>query len=365
MRTLVVRLPERAYRICIGRRLVERLPLFLKRLGLSGKLVVVTERRAASHHLFRLVKALHRGKIRPKIFYLPGGEEAKSMRELNRILSFLVRNRFERQDPLLAFGGGAVGDAAGFAASTYLRGVPLIQVGTTLLAQVDSSIGGKTAVNLPEGKNLVGTFYQPRLVVSDVTLLKSLPRRDLVASLAEVVKYGMIRNAPLFRYLETHLKAILKGELECLEEMVVRSARIKAEIVERDERETRGERMILNYGHTWGHAFEAAYGFRGIRHGEAVALGMACAARLAVKRGLLRPEEESRQNRLLERTGLATRLDKFGFKVERVIRPMLLDKKKKGGALCFILPTQIGRVKVVGGVSLSEVRQTLRELGGK
>lgn len=365
MRTLQVKLSGRAYSIVVGRGLIEKLFRFLKKLAAPRKVLVVTERRVASLHLARLEKSLRKEKIPYQVFFLRGGEGAKSAEELTRIYAALAKNRFERRDGLIAFGGGAVGDVAGFAAATYLRGIPLIQIGTTLLAQVDSSIGGKTGINLPEGKNLVGAFYQPSLVLSDVTLLKTLPRRELTASLAEVIKYGVIHDRALFQYVEKNLDSILAGDLPALEHLVFSSARIKAGIVERDEREIRGERMILNYGHTFGHAFEAAQDYRGLRHGEAVALGMAAAARLSRNRGWLRPAEEMRQNRLLERAGLPTRSNRLAFNQNRVVRHMLLDKKIKEGKLRFVLPVTLGRVKIAGDVTLSEVRKTLRELGGK
>ena len=365
MRSIFVRLAQNSYQILVGTGILERAPSLLEKLRLGKRVVVVTEKRVARHHLSRLTRALKKKGVEYQIFYLAQGERAKQAEEIFRLYRFLLKNHFERRDAVIAFGGGAVGDAAGFTASTYLRGVPLIQIGTTLLAQVDSSIGGKTGINLPEGKNLVGTFYQPRLVISDVTLLKTLPRRELVASLGEVVKYGVIRNAQLFRYLEKRIKSVLAGNLKSLEEVVFRSARIKAGVVERDERETRGERMILNYGHTFAHAFEASRKFRGIRHGEAVALGMICAARLARRRKLFLAADEIRQNRLLKNAGLPTRLARFRFNRERVLRHMLLDKKKSGGKLRFVLPEAIGRVKIVDEVTLPEIKKVLVELDGR
>lgn len=363
MRIIPVRSPQLSYPVVVGSETLERLPLFLERLRLSGKILVVTDRRVAGLHLSRLEKVLQKGKAAHKVFYLPAGERAKRPEELFRLYRFLLKNRCERRDLLMAFGGGAVGDVAGFAAATYLRGIGLIQVGTTLLAQVDSSIGGKTGINLPEGKNLVGSFYPPRLVVSDVTVLKTLPRPELVASLAEVIKYGVIRDPELFQYLEKRLDLLLARDLKSLEQVVFRSARIKAGVVERDEKETRGERMILNYGHTFGHAFEAASNFR-LRHGEAVALGMVSAARLAGRMGIFRPEEEERQNRLIAKAGLPTALRGDRFSAGRVIKYLMTDKKKSGGRLRFVLPETIGRVKVSDQVSLALVRSVLAELGG-
>ncbi len=360
MRTIQVKLKENPYKIVVGAGILERVPAFLAKLGLNRKVLVVTDRNVARYHLKRLTSALNRKRIPYQVFQLPTGERAKSAAEISKLYSFLLKNRFERRDPVIALGGGAVGDAAGFAASTYLRGVPLIQIGTTLLAQVDSSIGGKTGMNLPEGKNLVGTFYQPKLVVSDVTTLKTLPRRELVASLGEVIKYGVIRDAGLFRYLEKRIDSVLAGNVRSLEEIVTRSARIKAQVVERDEKETKGERMILNYGHTFAHAFEASQNFRGMRHGEAVALGMVCAARLARERKLFRAEDEARQNRLIEKAGLPTRLKRLHFRTDRLLYHMFLDKKKAGGRLRFVLPEAIGRVRVVDNVPLARVKKVLQ-----
>jgi 3-dehydroquinate synthase len=362
MRTIQVRLKENPYRIIVGTGILERVPSFLAKLGLAGrKVLIATERKAARHHLTRLTGALRRKGIRFQVYYFPRGERAKRPEEILRLHRFLLKQRFERKDPILALGGGAVGDAAGFAASTYLRGVPVIQIGTTLLAQVDSSIGGKTGINLAEGKNLVGTFYQPKLVVSDVTTLRTLPRRELVASLGEVIKYGVIRDAGLFRYLEGRIGLILAGDPKSLEEIVYRAAKIKAGVVAGDEKETKGERMILNYGHTFAHAFEASRNYRGLRHGEAVALGMICAARLARRRKLFSAKDELRQRQLIEKAGLPARLKPYGFSPERVLRPLLLDKKKSGGRVRFILPEAIGRVRVVDKIPLPQVKKVLEE----
>lgn len=364
MTRIKVRLALGSYSIAIGAGISRKLPQLLSRTGLSGKVLVLTQPRVMANHGAFLKKILEGAGIPYRVLQVADGEAAKESKTLFRIYDFLLKNGFEREDTVLAFGGGSVGDVAGFAASTFFRGVPLVQMGTTLLAQVDSSIGGKTGINLAQGKNLVGTFYQPRLVVSDVNFLKTLPKRELVASLAEVIKYGVIRDSNLFRYLEDHSRSILACETKALEQVIFRSAQIKARVVERDEWETREERMILNYGHTWGHAFEAASGFLGIRHGEAVALGMVCAARLARRRKMFSEKNEERQNRLIERMGLPIRLEGYGLGRERVIRHMLWDKKKKQGRLRFILPETIGRVRLVEGVSLSEVKEVLKDLGG-
>lgn len=281
----------------------------------------------------------------------------------------------ERSSTVLALGGGVVGDVAGFAASTYMRGISVVEVPTTLLAQVDAAIGGKTAIDLPVAKNMVGTFYQPRLVVADVATLRVLTKfrvQELRNGLAEVIKYGMIQDAVLFELLEKRSRRLARilekgsldeSDLSFFETVVWRSARVKACVVEEDERETKGKRMILNYGHTFGHAFEAASNYR-LPHGEAVALGMVAAAHLARKKGMLGVTEERRQHDLLYALGFTTHLGGLHLTLDGIKRAMLLDKKRKEGRLRFVLPERIGRVRVVDNVSMAEVNKTLKDLGG-
>jgi len=271
----------------------------------------------------------------------------------------------ERTSTVLALGGGVVGDVAGFAASTYMRGIHLVQVPTTLLAQVDSAIGGKTGIDLPSSKNMVGTFYQPRLVISDITALERLDRfraREVRNGFAEVIKYGVIQDPVLFRMLEEKEDRVSSAQF--LETIVWRAARVKAAIVEEDERETRGKRVILNYGHTFAHAFEAASNYR-LPHGEAVALGMVCAARLAARRGIFPRGEEARQRRLIQRAGLPVRLGRFRLSTGRILRHMAQDKKVREGRPRFVLPLRVGRVRVFEDVSISEIKRVLSEIGGR
>jgi len=263
------------------------------------------------------------------------------------------------------WGGGVVGDLSGYAASSYLRGVPFANIGTTLLAQVDSSIGGKTGINLREGKNLVGAFYPPKAVFSDIGTLRTLPQREFRASLAEVVKYGMIRNPQLFRDLENRAPSILAKEKSILTKVVTACARIKTQVVSRDEKETRGERMILNYGHTFGHAFEQAVRYRSIMHGEAVSIGMVCAAQLAQKLKLLSGLDVLRQTDLLKRLGLPVSIGKYRLKVQVLCQAMMYDKKRKSGKLRFILPDRIGHVVVRDDIPMHLVRKVLAEVGGR
>jgi 3-dehydroquinate synthase len=256
---------------------------------------------------------------------------------------------------VIALGGGVIGDLAGYAAATYLRGLPLIQVPTTLLAQVDSSVGGKTGVNLREGKNLVGAFYQPSLVVADIQTLKSLPPRQLRAGLSEVVKYGMIADSELFGYIESHLDQVLRGEEEPLAFLVARSCAIKAKVVEQDEREE-GLRAILNFGHTVGHAIEAATGYRRLLHGEAVAIGMVVATALSVMRGLCAEDDLQRLRSLLRRIGLPTISP---IELPTILKSISYDKKIKNNMIYFVLTKGVGHVTVAPISDRHELRRAL------
>jgi len=275
-------------------------------------------------------------------FVIPPGERSKSLSNLEKLLRGFARERMERTSPVIALGGGMVGDLAGFAAATFLRGVPLYQVPTTLLAQVDAAIGGKNAVNLPEGKNLVGTFFQPRLVVIDPEALATLPERDFIGGLAEVVKYGVILDADLFAFVEKNLDAIRKRSVAVLEEVIARSVALKIGVVEKDEKEG-GLRAILNYGHTIGHAIEAVEDFSRVHHGEAVSIGMEAAAFIALRMGIAPLETLAAQNKLLRACGLPTRME--GLPRRELIKAMQVDKKVRDGRPRFVLPERIGKVR--------------------
>ena len=379
MKKINLKLSEgRSYTIVIGRNLLPRVASWIKPLGLGKKILVVTNRTIKSRSFLKsiyssLIKAGYEV-IEHVLAY--GNERDKSKDSLFKLWRHMAEVGLERSSTVLAVGGGVVGDLAGFAASTYMRGIFLVQVPTTLLAQVDAAIGGKTAINLPLAKNIVGTFYQPRLVVSDVATLARMGverggfgLRELRNSFAEIIKYGIIMDPELFRLLEEKVewffssarkKSLGNAELSFLETVVWRSAQVKARVVEEDERETKGKRIILNYGHTFAHAFETASGYR-LPHGEAVGLGMVCAARLARKRGLLSLKDEMRQNRLIQEVGLPSRIDRHRFDLKQVKQAMLLDKKRKGGRLRFVLPEAIGRVRVVAGISSKEVEQVLEK----
>ncbi|HZR46152.1 MAG TPA: 3-dehydroquinate synthase, partial [Candidatus Manganitrophaceae bacterium] len=279
----------------------------------------------------------------PLMIRIPDGEKYKTLQQVNRIYDRLIQHRFERSSTLVALGGGVIGDITGFAAATFLRGVSYVQCPTTIVAQVDASIGGKTGVDHSQGKNLIGAFHQPRLVCADPEVLTTLPRREFAAGLAEVVKYGVILDRSFFKYLEEHSAAILSMDRKHVLYCVEKSAALKAKVVQSDERES-GLRKILNYGHTLGHAVETLTGYRTYKHGEAVAIGMAAAARLSYFLGLSSWEEVQRQTLLLRAFGLPTTLPKIDLgSILEVIRR---DKKVVGGAIYFILPAAIGKVQI-------------------
>lgn len=338
MQTLTVALEGRSYPIHIGPGLLARPELIVGRLR-QKKVALVTNSTVGPLYAAALRRALEEHGVTVMEIALPDGEQYKSWETLNGIFDALLENRSERGTTVIALGGGVVGDLAGFAAAVYQRGVPFIQVPTTLLAQVDSAVGGKTAVNHPLGKNMIGAFYQPVAVVADTDTLATLPRRELAAGIAEVVKYGIIQDAGFFDWLDANMDRLLNREAEALTYAIERSCAIKAAIVARDERET-GDRALLNYGHTFGHAIETALGYGEWLHGEAVAAGMVLAARLSRRLDLIGAPEVKRITELLARAGLPTAAPDLG--VERYLELMGHDKKVQGGRMRFILVKRLG-----------------------
>jgi 3-dehydroquinate synthase len=286
---------------------------------------------------------------------IPDGEEYKNLDSVEQIYGDMLKAGLDRKSVLVALGGGVIGDIAGFAASTYMRGIDFVQVPTTLLAQVDSSVGGKTGVNHAMGKNMIGTFWQPRLVWVDTDTLKTLPKREFLSGLAEVIKYGVIWDGEFFRFLEENVGKVLTHDRETLGHIIRVSCKIKAEVVSKDERES-GLRAILNYGHTIGHAIETATGYTRYLHGEAVAIGMHAEAKLAKQLGLLDGDQAERIKAVIDAYGLPSAPpDDVAF--ESVLSSMRLDKKAVSGDLKFILPEQIGAVKIKGGLPAKELQQ--------
>ncbi|HHV58319.1 MAG TPA: 3-dehydroquinate synthase [Firmicutes bacterium] len=355
---MLVELGARSYEIIIRPGALVGLGAALAGLNLGRRALIVSDTHVAPLWAEKVRENLATAGFNPALVTLPAGEEAKSLGWLAHLYSAAVSAGLERSSPVLALGGGVVGDAAGFLAATYLRGVPFIQVPTTLLAQVDSAVGGKVAVNLPQGKNLVGAFYQPRLVLVDPEVLTTLPEDQFRAALGEVVKYGAILDAAFFAHLEEHLPALLARDPAELSTVIERCLTLKAQVVEEDERET-GRRALLNFGHTLGHVLEAASGFT-LPHGAAVARGMAVEAELARRLGLLSSEEVQRLQELIGRAGLSTALSPAPSWEEA--RPLLYrDKKVRDGRLIFALPQGLGRGRVVP-VPEGAVEQLWRDL---
>ncbi len=346
----------------IGKGVLPLLGRRLRRLGFSGKVMIVTNCVIAErcHAQLRKIRASlkNHGFSVSVCESLPKGEAAKSCEWLFRIYSSLLKQDFDRSSLLVALGGGVVSDLTGFAAATYKRGIPWAVVPTTLLAQVDASIGGKTAIDLKEGKNLVGAFYQPSLILSDMSFFKTLRDWEFRNGFAEVIKYSVIWNSGLFHFLERNMEEAKRKSDRILERIVYECARIKKIVVERDEKEEKGLRHILNYGHTFAHAIETASKNR-IPHGKAVAVGMVAAGRLACRLGLFYKKDQIRQESLIKRAGLPIAI-KHGVSIKRVLECMQHDKKKKDGKLRFILPLRIGKVVVRNDISLSLVHNVIR-----
>jgi 3-dehydroquinate synthase len=358
-----VALGERSYEICIGRGLLATLGPKIAALRPGAKAAIISDETVAKHHLAAAEASLAAAGIAATAVTVPPGESSKSFALLERVCEALIAARIERADLVVALGGGVIGDLAGFAAAVVRRGLDYVQVPTTLLAQVDSSVGGKTAIDSRQGKNLIGAFHQPVLVVADTALLDTLPPREFRAGYAEVAKYGLLGDAAFFAWLEANWHELFAGG-PAREHAIAVSCRMKAAIVGRDERET-GERALLNLGHTFGHAFEAAAGFSDrLLHGEAIALGMTLAFQFSARRGLIPAAEAERVERHLAAVGLPTRVSQVSDGVPGVDRLMELiaqDKKVKRGQLTFILVRGIGASFIAPDVDAAEVRAFLVE----
>ncbi len=359
MQTVTVALGERSYPIYVGRGALDEVGQLLGALKVTRKTLVVTQPAIRALYGDRVIQRLRAHGFEAEVFEVLDAEEAKSLAWLEKVYDRLVALRLDRRSPLIALGGGVVGDLAGFAAATYLRGIPFVQIPTTLLAQVDSSIGGKTAVNHPRGKNLIGAFYQPRLVLIDVDTLHTLPPRDLRSGLGEVVKYSVISSPGLFQLLEEHATDVLCGDPDLLSGVIEECCRIKAEVVSADEHEG-GLRAILNFGHTFGHAIEAATDFSTYTHGEAVAIGMIWATELSRRMGLCAPSLLERLRALLVALGLPTTLS---GPTQGIREALSLDKKVVGGRSRFVLVESLGKVSVRDDVPTEMVEDLLRREG--
>ncbi len=361
MRTLTVNLGDRSYPIHLGEDVLTRVGELLRQAACGEKVGIITNPTVAGLYMRPVEEALSRSRFKVTPLLVPEGEEHKSLESLSAIYDRLISERFERNSSLMALGGGVIGDLTGFAAATFLRGIPYIQVPTTLLAQVDSSVGGKTGINHPEGKNLIGAFYQPRLVLIDVGVLRTLPQREFLAGLAEVIKYGIIEDPELFGLLEEKLDRLLTLDRDLLVKVVAASCAIKARVVEKDEREE-DYRSVLNFGHTIGHALESLTGYEKFLHGEAVATGMAQAASISMRRGFCDEESHRRIHKLIMRAGLPTKIPSNIDPLE-LVRRMEVDKKSTGGKVKFICCAGIGRNRF-HWLSPQEITAELRLIDG-
>jgi 3-dehydroquinate synthase len=354
-----VNLGPRSYSILVGVGALAQVGSELRQLQPGRKVALVSDAGILGLHGGTVRRSLGEAGFEVTDILVPDGEQAKSLDVARAAWDRLVDAGFDRTSTVVALGGGAVGDLAGFVAATYMRGVNLVQVPTTLLAQVDASIGGKTAIDHPRAKNLIGAFHQPRLVVTDPAVLTSLPEREFRSGLAEVIKHGIVLDAAYFRDLEERLTDVLRRDLPTLERVVAGSCRIKASVVERDEQEAE-LRAVLNYGHTIGHALEAVTGYKRWAHGEAIALGIVAEARLAEKLGVAGAETTERQRRLLERSGLP--VAGTGVVPNAVLEALARDKKARDGRVPFVLAPEIGSFRLVFDVPQAAVLEVLDRL---
>ncbi|MFZ1914144.1 MAG: 3-dehydroquinate synthase [Dehalococcoidales bacterium] len=358
MNKIDVKTGQSSYSIIIGAGILNQTGEKLKALGLTDKAVIVTNPVVNKLYGEIVRQSMIDAGFQPTVLEIPDGEKYKTLASAGKLYAQLAACGAERSTPVLALGGGVIGDLAGFVAATYLRGVPLVQIPTTLLAQCDSSIGGKTAVDHGPLKNEIGAFYQPKITISDIAVLQSLPQPEFCGGLAEVIKYAVIKDENFFLYLEKNLDQIKSLDNNVLEAVVAKSARVKVGFVEADEKDT-GLRNMLNFGHTVGHAVESVSNFR-VSHGQAVSIGMVAAAGLAVKLELMDKADAVRLKKLLQRAGLMTTLPPL--EIAPLLQAMRYDKKVQGGKIRFVLPRAIGQVFITDDVNPAAVESVLGEM---
>lgn len=353
-----IKLGDNAYTVYIGNENLPELGQRLVEKGLTHKNVVITNP-TVNHHYATIVKSsLQDAGLATKIIEVPDGEEYKSYETANKLYDELIEHKMDRTSTVISLGGGVIGDLSGFVAATYMRGIPFVQIPTTLLAQVDASVGGKVAINHPKGKNMIGAFYQPKFVLIDIGMLDTLPMRDVRSGMAELIKHGMIMDLPLFEELESKVDLVVDMDKKLMIDLVAQSCRDKGKIVQEDEREA-GIRAILNYGHTFAHAIEALTDYKTYRHGEAVSIGMACAGRLSVNIGFLDRSAHERQIKLLTAIGLPTKFPELD--PQDVLRSMYRDKKVSGGRLRLVLQKSIGEVVITDEVDDEQVIEAIMQ----
>lgn len=324
-----------SYKVFIEKGVINKLPKLLEKINLGQKYALITDSRTAKIHGLTIAKFLNKNGIKTEIFSFEAGEKSKTLSTIEDLAEKMVKKGFNRKDAIIALGGGVVGDIAGFLASIYLRGIPFVQIPTTLLAMVDSAIGGKTGVDLKSGKNLLGTITQPKAAFVDINLLKTLPENQIRNGLGEIIKYGVIKDEKFFSYLEKNLAKVFAHDEKILNYIIQKSIAIKVEVVENDEKEAKN-RMILNYGHTYGHALETMSNYT-LLHGYAISIGMVIANEMAVEKKLLKQKEADRIKALLEKAGLPV------YSMQKpTIKDLATDKKSDGKSINFILPTKIG-----------------------
>ena len=358
MRSIPIPLKTNAYDIVVGDHILSKLGAKLKSLKIGKDAIIITNPAIQKYHGKVLISSLKKSGFSVKILEVPAGERSKSAKVAFRLIEEIARYDQLKKVFIVAFGGGVIGDLAGYVAAAYKRGIPYVQVPTTLLAQVDSAIGGKVAVDLPFAKNLIGAFYQPRIVWSDVALLSTLTKRQIRNGLGEVVKYGVIADSKFFKYISVNCENLLELDPKSLVHVVERSSYIKRNVVVADERETKGIRTILNFGHTIGHAIETAGKYNQYHHGEAVALGMRVAANISYQKRICTLADVSALDEVLTRIALPQRIR--NVKASDILRIMKHDKKFLSGCNRFVLMTQIGKVKVLEDIPLTVIKKAIK-----
>lgn len=359
MKKVRLSLKKNPYDIVIGKDILSRIGAFLKPLKLGEDAFIVTNPIIHKYHGAKISTGLKRYGFRPNVFLVPSGEQSKSAKGFMDLTDKIAQDDVFKKPFIIAFGGGVVGDLAGFVAAVYKRGIPYVQVPTTLLSQVDSAIGGKVAIDMSVGKNLIGAFHQPKIVISDTTVLRTLDKRQIRNGLAEVIKYGIIRDPKLFSYIKKNDHALLKCDLDVMTHVVLRSSQIKAQVVLSDEFETKGIRTILNFGHTIGHAIEAAGSFNQYHHGEAIGLGMRVASEISRRLDLCSLKHQEEVNCLLSAVGLPEKISRIN--IAKVLRLMQHDKKFVGGKNRFVLMTKVGQVKVLENIPQAVIIKAIQK----
>ncbi|MBI2996530.1 MAG: 3-dehydroquinate synthase [Candidatus Melainabacteria bacterium] len=350
-----VNLKEKSYNIYIKQNLLADSGDYVQKLFTGKKILIITQDKVPKIFLKQVKTSLKKAGFNVFTLVLPSGEQFKNLNSLLRIINYAIRNKFERDDTFCALGGGVISDLTGFAASIYYRGINFICMPTTLLGMVDASIGGKTSINIKEGKNLLGTFYQPKIILIDPNCLKTLSEKEFLVGMGEVIKYALLDKGDFFNFLTKNKKNILRRNMNSLLKIIIHSCKVKAKIVSKDEKES-SLRAILNLGHTFAHGIEQAYNYKKYTHGEAVSIGMCLASKLAFKHNMISENKMNSIIKLIKNYGLPTKISSKK-KIHQITQSMLLDKKIKGGKLRFLLPSQdIGKVKIVSGISINEIK---------